>query len=159
MKRIVVLLLTAVVLVVAISTSALAGIRIKRIAFDPPGEDSGTNRHLNKEWIFIKNTGDRDVQMRRWKIFDRGRDHIYRFGRVLLRPGDRIKLHTGRGDDGAPVCMVGAPCPDYTSYDFYWGLDDYVWDNDGDAAILKSRRGRVVDRCRYKASSRSPMQC
>ncbi len=43
--------LIALVLVIALPPSALGAIRIKRIAFDPPGSDTGSNSHINKEVI------------------------------------------------------------------------------------------------------------
>lgn len=158
MKRIAVLTLTGVILAAG-STSALAAIKIKKIAFDPPGRDSGTNRHLNREWILIKNTGPNDVQMRGWKVFDRGRDHVYRFRSLSLESGDTIHLRTGRGFDGVPACKEGSPCPDNAHYDFHWGLDNYVWNNDGDRATLKRPNGTIVDRCAYDETADSPAPC
>lgn len=159
MKRIAMLMLTAVVLAAG-STPAFAAIRIKKIAFDPPGRDSGTNRHLNREWILIKNTGPRAKQLRGWKVFDSGRDHVYRFNSIYLEPGDTIRLHTGRGSfDGAPACEEGTPCPEHAHNDFYWGLDNYVWNNDGDRATLKRPNGTIVDRCAYDETADSPAHC
>jgi hypothetical protein len=93
-------------------------------------------------------------------ILDRGRDHVYRFtSKLNLDPGDTIHLRTGSGDDGAPTCEMGKPCPEHAHYDLYWNLDNYVWDNDGDLATLKNHEGEVVDRCRYAASADSPKRC
>lgn len=74
-------------------------------------------------------------------------------------PGDTIHLRTGRGSDGAPVCEVGTPCPDHAQYDMYWGLANYVWNNNGDVATLKNRAGTIVDRCRYGSSASNPKRC
>lgn len=158
MKRIAMVMVIAVLAVGG--TPAFAAIRIKQIAFNPPGWDSGTNRHLNREWILIKNTGPNDVQMRGWQVFDRYRDHVYRFNSIYLEPGDTIRLHTGRGSfDGAPACEEGTPCPEHAHNDFYWGLDSYVWNNSGDKATLKRPNGATVDRCIYTASASSPAPC
>ena len=166
MKRIIVLLLSSLVVVVAFSAPALAAIKIKKIAFNPAGADSGTNRHLNKEWILIKNTGDRARSLAGWKVHDRGRDYTYRFGDesqgddvftdIRLQPGGYIRLHTGRGQDSATASSHGDIA---THYDFYWDLDNYVWNNDGDRATLKNRAGEAVDRCAYRASADSPKEC
>ena len=139
---------------------ATASMEIRRVQFDPFGEDTGSNRHLNREYIYLVNTGNNAKQLRGWKVFDRDRDHVYRFTSVLLDPGDTIRLRTGRGSfDGAPACEKGKPCPENAHYNFYWGLEEYVWDNDGDVATLRNDEGAVVDRCRYTAAVSSPKRC
>lgn len=87
----------AVVASLFVASPALAAICIKRINFDPAGADSGTNAHLNKEYVYIVNTGPNAVQLRGWKVFDRGRDHVYRFNSLYLEPGDTIHLRSGSG--------------------------------------------------------------
>lgn len=72
MKKLMVTLLVPTVLIVLGAAPASAGIAIKRISFDPAGADTGTNSHLNKEFVLLKNTGQTDVQMRGWKVFDKG---------------------------------------------------------------------------------------
>jgi hypothetical protein len=151
--------LAVVLLVTTFSAPALAAIEIKRISFDPAGADTGANLHLNREYIYLVNTGPRAKQLRGWKVIDKGRDHVYRFGALLLEPGDTIRLRSGRGDDGAPACEVGEPCPEHAHYDFHWGLDNYVWNNDGDRATVKDSEGNVVDRCSYGSTADSPKAC
>ena len=145
---------------------ASAAIRIKKINFDPPGSDSGTNRHLNREIIVIKNTGDRTRGIDGWKLHDRGRDHTYVFGdesqgddvftNIRLEPGGFIRLHSGQGQDSATATTHG-DMPTY--YDFYWDLDNYVWNNGGDRATLKNAGRKIIDRCAYPASADSPVAC
>lgn len=156
----------AVCLMTGFASPAGAAIRIKRINFDPDGADSGTNRHLNKEWIIIKNTGDKMRKLDGWKLHDRGRDHTYVFGDrsqgddvftdIRLEPRGYIRLHTGKGQDSATASTHG-DTPMH--YDFYLDLDSYVWNNDGDRATLKNPAGEVVDRCSYTASAESPKFC
>ncbi len=134
------------------STSSWAAVRISRINFDPAGLDSGTNAHLNGEWIVVKNAGSRAVQMRGWKILGRERAYVYRFASLLLRSGEKVKLHTGRGNDGAAACEAGESCV-AALYDFYWNLDDYVWNNDADVARLRSPSGKLVDECSYSSAA------
>jgi len=57
-----------------------------------------------------------------------------------------VKIHTGKGLDSYP-------------HHYYWGLSDYVWDNDGDTATIKNRNGKVVDRCSYTSSSGGTKVC
>lgn len=145
---------------------ASAAIRIKKISFDPAGADSGTRRHLNKEWILIKNTGDKVRRLDGWKVHDRDRDHTYIFGDtsqgddvftdIHLEPGGYIRLHSGQGQDSATGSAHG-DIP--THYDFYWDLENYVWNNRGDRATLRKPAGEVADRCAYTASADSPKFC
>lgn len=155
----VVVLAAGLMLAAAAAAPVSAAIKVTRINFDPAGRDTGTNTHLNKEWIILKNSGPRAKQLGGWKVHDRGRDHVYTFGRLYLQPGDTVKLRTGRGSDGASVCEVGSPCARETRYDFFWGLRSYVWNNRSDLAILRKRSGTMADRCRYRASVSSPTRC
>lgn len=157
MRRIIILLLVSASLLAA--PPAHAAMKIRTIAFDPAGRDDGTNRSLNKEWIYIVNTGPSDIQLRGWKIVDAGRDHVYRFPSLFVQDGDTIRLHTGRGRDGAPVCEAGSPCPDDLHFDLYLKLDNYVWNNGGDKARLIRPNGNIVDTCAYGGSSESPVSC
>ena len=50
--------------------------------------------------------------------------------------GATLKFHTGSGQDSFP-------------HHRYWGLDNYVWNNDGDTATIKKPNGRIADRCPY----------
>ncbi|MFN2587774.1 MAG: lamin tail domain-containing protein [Actinomycetota bacterium] len=102
-----------------LGASADAAIRIKKIAFDPPGKDGGTNRRLNKEWILIENTGEQSRALDDWVVRDRG-DHRFRFPsyageeiRWVLPAGDLVKLHSGTGrprtTDGCGGGLQGPP--------------------------------------------------
>jgi hypothetical protein len=152
------LIVLAVIFVLATGSQALAGLRIKRLNFDPSGTDTGTNRHINRETVLIVNNGTQDVQLRGWKLFDAKRTSVYNFHSLLLLPGESISLHSGRGSDGAPVCEVGQPCGK-ARFDLYWGLRHYVWNNGSDRATLIRPNGRVEDRCGYGASEDSPKAC
>lgn len=139
---------------------ASAGIEMVRIAFDPSGKDTGTNRHLNREVVVIKNTGGKKRNLDGWYLHDRGRDHTIIVGEgAVLAPGDVLRIHSGRGKD-----TVATGCPAdgddcRTFYDLYWDLEEYVWDNSGDRAVLHRPSDRVVDRCRYGDAAESPKRC
>jgi len=47
----------ATLLLLAFPAVASAAIKVSKIHYDPPGEDTGTNVHLNKEYVVLKNTG------------------------------------------------------------------------------------------------------
>lgn len=142
-------------IVVALPASALAAIRITKIAFDPAGTDSGSNASLNSEWILLKNTGSSAKQLDGWKLLDRGPDHRYRFGAISVAGGDLVKLHSGTGSHRVTTGCGG----DCLVHHYYWGLDNYVWNNDGDRATLKNAGNDVVDRCAYSSSANSPVRC
>lgn len=124
---------------IALATVAASSgaIRITKIRFDPPGADTGSNSSLNAEWIAVRNKGTRAKQLLGWKIRDR-EGHVYRIGSFKLPAKTTFKLHTGSGQDSFPS-------------DLFWGMSNYVWNNDGDKALLKNKAGRVVDRCSYRA--------
>ncbi|MEV5328529.1 lamin tail domain-containing protein [Nonomuraea sp. NPDC052634] len=115
-------------------------VRIVKIYYDSPGGDRRTNDSLNAEYITLLNTSRRAVNLKGWKVRDKS-GYTYKFGKVVLRAKKRVTLRTGQGDDGVAVV--------------YWNRKQYVWNNDEDTAYLLDRKGRQVDSCSYKASSRS----
>jgi len=139
-KRVILAALVAIA-ALAIAATASAGIRITKVYFDPPGADTGSNKSLNAERVKITNTGPTMRTLRGWKLRDR-QGHVYTLGLFALGPGDALVVHTGRGN------------PNYVKepQQTHWRLDSYVWDNDGDQATLKNKRGRVVDRCSYSGA-------
>jgi hypothetical protein len=142
--RILVLVAVALVAVALTAPAAPGAIRIAKIYYDSPGTDTGSNASLNAEWIRLKNTGNAARQLRGWRIRDTA-GHVYRFGRLSLRAGRTVTLHTGRGTN--------------TARHRYWRQDNYVWNNDRDRATLKRPSGVVVDRCAYGPTSALPKVC
>jgi lamin tail-like protein len=123
------------ILVLAFSVvPALAGIRIDRIRFNPPGEDDGSNSSLNQEIIRVENTGADPVRLRGWMIHTA--EHlVFYFPRFRLDAGRAVSIHTGEGVDSRKH--------------LYWNLTIYAWDNDAGAATLYDRRMREIDACSY----------
>lgn len=126
----------------ATDVAAAGGVRLTRIQFSPPGVSDlpVTTWKLNQEWVRITNKGQRPRSLKGWRLRDEA-NHVYKFGTFTLRPGRSVRIHTGRGTN--------------TRTDRYWGRPDtnsptdYVWNNDGDTAVLKNAAGAQVDRCRY----------
>lgn len=118
----------------ASSDERVGPVRISRVSYDGAGSDTGSNPSLNREWVAIKNNGSNARQLRGWTLRDPA-GHVYRFPRFTLRPGRTVKVHTGSGRR--------------TARHLYWGQDWYVWNNDGDRAILRHRSGRLIDRCAW----------
>ena len=76
-----------------------------------------------------------------WTIRD-PQGHIFKFPMSFkLEPGKTVKVHTGKGTD--------------TNKDLYWKQDGYVWNNEGDKAILKNKSKTVVDTCKWGSGGSS----
>jgi hypothetical protein len=113
-------------------------VRLHAIQYDSPGRDDRSNASLNAEWVSVVNTGRRAVNLRGYTIEDRA-NHVYRFGNVWLDGGDRVVVHTGIGRDNGNQ--------------LYWDSRNYIWNNDGDTAVLSGPRGRALDFCSYRGQS------
>src|SRR3954447_13783307 len=120
-----------------LAATASAGIRITQINFDSPGADTGSNSSLNAEWVRLKNTGSSGKVISGWTVRDTS-NHVYKFGMFKLGAGKSVTIHTGKGSN--------------TASNRYWRSDEYIWNNDGDRAKLKSKAGNVIDTCSYSGS-------
>ena len=56
--------------------------------------------------------------------------HTYWFTAQSVKPGDVVVLYTKKGKN------TSREENGHTVYFYYWGLDSYVWNNDGDGALL-----------------------
>jgi hypothetical protein len=113
------------------------GVRLLKIAFDPPGNDTGSATSLRAETVTIINRGSGPVSMAGWTLRDRDQ-HVFRFQAFTLAAGAKVVVHTGSGNN--------------TARHLYWDSDGYVWNNDGDAATLRRGNGSRVDACSYLGS-------
>jgi hypothetical protein len=68
---------------------------------------------------------------------DRASEHVYRFPSFTLKAGATVRIHTGSGRN--------------TATNLYWG-EDYVRNNTGDTAILRSAAGTRIDRCKFRSA-------
>jgi hypothetical protein len=121
-----------------------SAVRISRIYYNSPGPDTATNESLNAEFVRIKNTSRTVRQLRGWSISDSD-GHAYRFGRLRLRAGGSITVHSGRGRD--------------TRKDRYWNRRGYVWDNARELVRVHNAHGRLADQCRYDNSRAGQLRC
>ena len=110
-----------------------SAIRISRIYYNSPGSDTATNKSLNAEFVRLTNPGRTVRQLRGWSVSDSDR-HLYRFGRVRLRPGGSVTFHSGRGRD--------------TPRDRHWNRRGHIWDNTRELVRVHTARGRLADQCR-----------
>lgn len=105
---------------------AASAVRISGVQYDSPGTDRGGNKSLNAEWVRITNKSSTRKKLTGWTLRDTSR-HVYRFGSFSLGPGKSVRIHTGKGKN--------------TATNRYQGRSWYVWNNDGDKAILKNSHG------------------
>jgi hypothetical protein len=139
-RMIIAFIIAATVVLPAGPSNAVPAVKIQSIVYNPRGKDTGTNSHLNKEKIIVRNRGDGTINLGGWRISDSD-GKKYRFGRFNLAADSKVVLHSGRGHD--------------TRRDLYWDRGRYVWHNKADVARLMKAGGGVVDRCRYSGGGRS----
>ena len=120
---------------------------IQRIFYNSPGSDDRSNSSLNAEWVDLHNSSGHPITLTHWTLRDKD-GHVYKFKtRYRLRAHKDVRIHTGHGRN--------------TSTNRFWGSGNYVWNNDGDTAVLKSASGSVKSRCTYSDPSeqRSSVTC
>lgn len=106
-----------------------AGVRIEGVV---PARAGGSPVD---EWVELVSAASEDVPMAGWVLRDRA-SHAYTFGNLVATPGQRLRLHTGHGQDGPT--------------DLYWNRGQAVWNNrNGDTASLFDSRGVVRSRFTY----------
>ncbi|MFM9443555.1 lamin tail domain-containing protein [Streptomyces acidiscabies] len=131
----------------ALSTPAQAaggGVELYHIWFDSPGKDTRTNASLNAEWVQLKNTSKKAVNVKGWVLKDAS-NHKYTFKNITVGPGKTVKIHTGSGKD--------------TATDTFQNRKAYVWNNDGDTATLTKANGSKVDTCSWTKKTKDHKWC
>lgn len=125
--------------------AATPTLRFNAVQYDSPGKDTRSNASLNAEWIQVINTGSKAVSLKGWKIVDKSR--TYTFGSVTIAArGGKVTLHTGKGTN--------------TKTSLYWNSGNYVWNNTGDTATLKTSAGKVHDTCKWgQKAGRTKISC
>lgn len=76
-----------------------SAIRIRQVDYNSPGPDTATNKSLSAEVVRLKNVSRTVQELRGWTISDSD-GHVYRFGRLRLRPGESVTIHTGWDKSG-----------------------------------------------------------
>lgn len=67
-----------------------------------------------------------------WVVTDEGPNHTYRFGALVLQPGETVTLFSGCGDDNA-------------LHRYWCNAGSAVWNNDGDTVTLYDTNGTLVN--------------
>lgn len=89
------------------------------------------------EYIEIRNDGNLAQDMTGWRIFSEVGAQMYHFPQGYLLPaGDYVRVHSG------PAAFSLPP------HHLFW-TQAYIWNNEGDVAVLLDAQGREVDRWAY----------
>jgi hypothetical protein len=123
---------------------AAAAVRLGKIQYDSPGKDDRSNASLNAEWVTIANHSGSKKTLTGWTLRDTS-SHVYRFPSFTLVAGASVRVHTGNGTDGA--------------HNLYWGSGNYIWNNTGDKATLKTKAGTTLDTCSWGGSGSGSVDC
>jgi hypothetical protein len=138
--RKVILALVAVVaaalagVVVTAPASAAGGVILYRAYYNSPGSDTRSNASLNAEYVQLKNTSTVAKVVTGWTLRDK-QNHVYKFPTTRINPGQYLTVRTGRGTNNAA--------------NRYWGSGNYIWNNTGDTAYLRTQTGALVDSCAW----------
>lgn len=116
---------------------AAGSVHLYKIYYDSPGTDRRTNASLNAEYVQIRNTTSRAVNLKGWVLVDKA-NHKYTFGTYSLGKGKTVTVRTGKGRDTAATR--------------YQNRAAYVWNNDKDTATLKKANGSTADTCSYNST-------
>jgi hypothetical protein len=145
--RSVVAAFVAALFIVALSApqaNAASSIQFRRIQYDSPGSDNRTNASLNAEYVVLKNVTTRNISITNWTVRDAA-NHVYKFGTFTLGAGKSVTLHTGKGTN--------------SSTHRYWGSGNYVWNNTGDTATLKTPSGTTAYTCKWTSVGSGYKNC
>ena len=81
-------------------------IRITKVSYDPPGPDSGSDAHLNREWVAIKSSGQRTRQLRGWTLWDAS-GNVFHFPQFRLRRTRPSRCTPATGGGPGTTCTGG----------------------------------------------------
>jgi len=118
----------------AADAATAAPFRVTKVQYDSPGSDNRSNASLNAEYLQVKNVTRQAQSLSRWTVRD-AQYHVYTFPAVTVAPGAIVTLHTGSGVNGQGH--------------LYWRAGNYVWNNTGDSALLRTPAGATVQTVRW----------
>lgn len=117
-------------------------VSLGRIWYDAPGSDDGSN--INQEYVTVRNTGTAAQAMTGWTLRDVA-GHVFTFPSFTLAADGYVIVHSGQGTN--------------STTHLYWQSGAYIWNNDGDAAYLRSNSGTTVDTCSWPGGSPGYIDC
>ena len=120
--------------------AATPAVQITRVYYNSPGTDNRSNTSLNAEYVILKNTRTTAINLRGWTLRDKA-NHVYTFASFSLGAKKTVVVHTGRGTN--------------TAAHRYWGQGNYVWNNTGDTAYVRTPARTLVDSCSWRSTGSS----
>ena len=106
-------------------------VSVKNLNYDAQGSD-GDN--LNDEYVVFENPGNATLDLTGWMVIDTA-NNLYVFSTFSLGNETSVTLHTGSGTD--------------SDENLFWGSSKPIWNNDGDALILRDSEGFFVVQYSY----------
>lgn len=83
-----------------------------------------------QEYVKVTNKGAKSVNLKGWKIKDKGAKHTYTFSSYTLKSKASVTLRSGKGKNSGST--------------LYWNKYSFIWNNDGDTAYLYNAQGKLV---------------
>ena len=117
--------------------SAAPAVKIYYVYYNSPGSDTRSNTSLNAEYVVLKNMTGTNRSLTGWTLKDKT-GYTYKFPTFTLKAGAKVTVHTGKGTA--------------TQYHRYFGFTNYVWNNTGDTAYLRTSGGTLVHSCSWTGS-------
>jgi hypothetical protein len=89
----------------------------------------------NQEYVKVTNKGTTAVNIKGWKITDKGKKHTYTFPSYTLKAKSTVTLRSGKGRNSATT--------------LYWNKYSFIWNNhdskyNGDTAYLYNAQGKLI---------------
>lgn len=126
-------------------TPKAGDLRFSVIVYDPAGKD--TTSKLNQEYFRITNYTTKTFNLKYWTVKDAS-GNTYRFTTdFFLRGYKNVYIPTGRGTNGKPA--------NYR----YWGRSGFIWNNNGDAAYLRTGSNKLIDSCSWRSVGKGKTYC
>ena len=94
--------------------------------------------------MVLRNGSSKAVQLKGATVRD-PQNHVYTFAAMSLGANKTVRLHTGKGTN--------------TAADVYWGQSNYVWNNTGDTATLRTAARTLIDTCKWTTTGTGKIAC
>jgi hypothetical protein len=122
-------------LLAAPAQATTPAVMFAKVYFDSPGSDRGSNTSLNGEYVVLKNTTSKSIQLEKWILRDKT-GYKYRFPTFTLKAGKSVTVRSGQGKDSSTT--------------LFWQRKWYVWNNTGDTAgIYRGSDLKKIDTCSW----------
>lgn len=113
------------------------GLTVDRVHADAAGTERD---NLDDEYVVFRNVLTEPLDLTGWQVWE-GDDNVYTFPNgYTLGPDESVTLYTGDGPN--------------TQSSLYWGQDAPVWNNNGDAIVVRNAAGGAVLSTSYESNDR-----